>query len=139
MQDMKTYLAVDRDQDARALTPVTTSDFETWKEELSPRARAAVEAAQFTGEAFTQAILPGSDADAWSVAVGLGAAGEADMWALAASAKGLPQGTYRLDGEAPQGAALGRALGQYRFDRYLRGDAPQPRVLRVADQDILTE
>ncbi|MHB9878836.1 leucyl aminopeptidase family protein [Pacificimonas sp. ICDLI1SI03] len=139
MQDMKTYLAVDRDQGARALTPVTTSDFEPWKEELSPRARAAVEAAQFTGEAFTQAILPGSDADAWSVAVGLGAAGEADMWALAASAKALPQGTYRLDGEAPQGAALGWALGQYRFDRYLRGDAPQPRVLLVADQDILTE
>ena len=66
------------------------------------------------------ALLPGADGRLGRVLVGIG--DDDPLWALAGLPSALPPGRYRLTPEPPPGdagrAALGWALGSYRFDRY---------------------
>ena len=58
----------------------------------------------------------------------VGCEGHDELWALAALPQSLPQGVYRLDAafgtEAATKAALGWALGTYRFERYRKETKP---------------
>lgn len=121
----------DAGQDAREIVLVDTAGFEAWHTALPARALAAVEAAQFKGEAGTRVVLPGSEAGTWSVA--FGAPAELGAWDLAAAVKALPAGRYRLaGGRDPGAAALGWMLAHYKFTRYLSDPKPvAPRVLIV--------
>lgn len=130
MNEFGSCFDVDRAQDARTLHTVREDRFDEWKNGLSPRHRAAVDAAAFDGKPGSLVILPGQEADGWTVAIGVEGRPELSAWALAGAAQKLAPGTYRLEDGDPGEAALGWALGQYRFDRYMSDrPAPEPRVL----------
>ncbi|WP_420142642.1 leucyl aminopeptidase family protein [Sphingomonas sp.] len=128
MTDFSALLIPDRDQPARLITPVAAADFESWLATQPERARAAVEAARFSGKPDTLVILPGDQAGEWSVAIGM-AEGN-DPWRLAYAASNLPEGSYRLAQGSPGDGALGWLLAQHRFDRYRqKPEAAGPRIL----------
>jgi leucyl aminopeptidase len=138
MTDFASLILPDRGQPARSLTLVAKGDFAEWLKTQPPRARAAIEAARFEGKADTLAILPGDEADAWSVAIGVD--GPVGPWTLAYAAAKLPEGTYRLAEGAPGDAALGWLLAQHRFDRYREKVEPQgPRILLTRDPARIDE
>lgn len=133
MTDFALLLQPDRGQPAHALRLVGKNGLEDWLKAQPPRARAAVTAQSFAGKAGEVAILPGESGDDWSAAVGIEDTGKMGPWALAKTAEALPEGTYRLDGDAGH-AALGWLLAQYRFDRYKKPERAQgPRVLLTGD------
>jgi len=128
MTDFASLIAADRGQPARPLQLIAKAEFADWLKGQPPRARAAVEAARFEAKADTLAILPGDEAEAWSVAIGVDAAG--GPWTLAAAAAKLPEGSYRLAERTPGDGALGWLLAQHRFDRYReKPETRGPRVL----------
>ena len=128
MTDFSPLLVADRRQPARILHRVTASGFEAWLKDQPQRSRTAVAAQRFKGEPGSLVILAGDKVDEWNAAFG---AGETpDPWDLAHAAAKLPEGLYRLAGQAAPGpAALGWLLAQHRFDRYR--SAPEPRGDRV--------
>jgi len=138
MTDFASLILPDRGQPARSLTLVAKADFAEWLKAQPARARAAVEAARFEAKADTHAILPGDEADAWSVAIG--ADGPMGPWTLANAAAKLPEGTYRLSAGTPGEAALGWLLAQHRFDRYReKSEAQGPRMLLTSDPARIDE
>ncbi len=139
MQDMTIYVAADRDQQAREIIPVTEAGFQNWYDDLSPRGKTAAKANAFTGKAGTLAIIPGGDADDWRVAAGIGDDAQG-VWTLAALPSRLPPGHYRLGTKAADETALGWALAQYRFDRYLsEAEDHEPRILLVGEEKLASE
>ncbi|HEU0067301.1 MAG TPA: leucyl aminopeptidase family protein [Sphingomonas sp.] len=117
-------LQADRGQPAYAITLLTPDGFEGWLGIQNAPTRAAAAGQRFTGTAGSHAILP--DGDGWQVVAAI--EDRASPWALAKLAEVLPEGQYRVVGEAPP--AIGWVLGRYRFDRYRKGAADSgPRVL----------
>jgi leucyl aminopeptidase len=138
MTDFTALLAPDRGQPARGIRLVTASGLADWIATQPARVRTAVAAARFEGKADTLAILPGDDAEAWDVAVGVEE--RADPWALAHAASKLPEGTYRLADGVPGEAALGWLLAQHRFDRYRKTeDGHGARILLTSDPAHIDE
>ncbi|MGB7404501.1 MAG: leucyl aminopeptidase family protein [Pacificimonas sp.] len=128
MTDLSKCLDSAPNEDARKIIPVTEEDFEAWREALSPRAAAAVKASRFAGAAGSFAIVPGTEADDWYIATGIGGE-DGDLWSLAHLPRKLPPGRYRYGGDLPNGSALGWTLAQYRFDRYRPSEDTEPRTL----------
>jgi leucyl aminopeptidase len=125
--DPAPLLQPDRGQPARAIEIVETAGFDAWLTHQPARARASIAAQKMAGKAGASAILPGDGHEDWSLAVVVKSA-VLGPWDLAKLAETLPEGSYRLSGDA--GAAmLGWALGQYRFDRYRSPEGDGPRVL----------
>ncbi len=142
MTDYATLLQPDKDQPARTIEIITKAAFEDWYKALPPRARAAVDAAQFKAKSGEQVRLHGAEPEDWSVAVG--APDTSGVWDLAPVAASLPAGTYRLAGGDPAGdpgpRALGWLLAHYRFDRYLSAADPVPeRVLLTPNPAMMGE
>jgi leucyl aminopeptidase len=119
------------DEDA---IPVRLLTKETWpgiSAELEPVARAYAEATGFDGRPGSLLLLPAADGSIATVLVGIEDGAEADPFDLARLATALPKGVYRLaDRPAEPGlAALGFALGTYRFDRYRERPAKEVRLV----------
>ncbi|MCM8735067.1 leucyl aminopeptidase family protein [Azospirillum sp. A1-3] len=116
---LATLLAVDG-PDTVALTPVTKAGLADWLAGQSPAVASWVKAVGFTGEAGSTVFLPGPDGAVAHVLAGVSAID--DLWAFAGLPASLPAGSYRidaaLDARAATRAALGWALGSYRFSRY---------------------
>jgi leucyl aminopeptidase len=116
---LATLLAVDG-PDTVALTPVTKAGLADWLAGQSPAVASWVKAVGFTGEAGSTVFLPGPDGAIAHVLAGVSAVD--DLWAFAGLPSSLPAGSYRidaaLDARAATRAALGWALGSYRFSRY---------------------
>ncbi|PWC51117.1 leucyl aminopeptidase family protein [Azospirillum melinis] len=116
---LATLLAVDG-PDTVALTPVTKAGLADWLAAQSPATASWVKAVGFTGEAGSTVFLPGPDGAVARVLAGVSAVD--DLWAFAGLPAALPAGSYRidaaLDARAATRAALGWALGSYRFSRY---------------------
>ncbi|CAO3355737.1 leucyl aminopeptidase family protein [Azospirillum palustre] len=116
---LATLLAVDG-PDTVALTPVTKAGLADWLAAQSPATASWVKAVGFTGEAGSTVFLPGPDGAVARVLAGVSAVD--DLWAFAGLPAALPAGSYRidaaLDARAATRAALGWALGSYRFTRY---------------------
>lgn len=116
---LATLLAVDG-PDTVALTPVTKAGLADWLAAQSPATASWVKAVGFTGEAGSTVFLPGPDGAVARVLAGVSAVD--DLWAFAGLPASLPSGSYRidaaLDARAATRAALGWALGSYRFTRY---------------------
>ncbi len=126
--DFSSLLQPDNGQPARSIEIIAPTAFDEWYKALAPRARAAVDAAQFKGKSGEQVRLPGEAADDWSFV--LGTPDPRSIWDLAATATALPAGTYRLASGDPGLTALGWLLAHYRFDRYRSSADPVPqRVL----------
>lgn len=116
---LATLLAVDG-PDTVALTPVTKAGLADWLAAQSPAVASWVKAVGFTGEAGSTVFLPGPDGAVAHVLAGVSAVD--DLWAFAGLPASLPAGSYRidatLDARVATRAALGWALGSYRFSRY---------------------
>ncbi|SMF63534.1 leucyl aminopeptidase [Azospirillum oryzae] len=120
---LATLLAVDG-PDTVALTPVTKAGLADWLAGQSPAVASWVKAVGFTGEAGSTVFLPGPDGAVAHVLAGVSAVD--DLWAFAGLPASLPAGSYKidskiegaLDARAATRAALGWALGSYRFSRY---------------------
>lgn len=116
---LATLLAVDG-PDTVALTPVTKATLADWLAAQSPATASWVKAVGFTGEAGSTVFLPGPDGAVARVLAGVSAVD--DLWAFAGLPASLPAGSYKidtaLDARAATRAALGWALGSYRFSRY---------------------
>jgi leucyl aminopeptidase len=134
MTDYSTTIQPDKGQPARTIHLVGDAGFDDWLKARTPRERAAIAAARFKPTAYAFAILPGNDADDWSVVSGLGSGAVLTSWGLATLAEKLPEGTYRLAEGEPGKALFGWITGQYRFTRYRDDkDTRGPRVLLTSD------
>ncbi|NNM73661.1 leucyl aminopeptidase family protein [Enterovirga aerilata] len=114
--------------------PVRLTTEERWPAlaaELDPIGRAYAEAIGFDGKAGSLAPVPDASGAVGSVLVGMGAKDATDPFDLARLATSLPEGTYRLADppDEPALAALGFALGSYRFDRYRERPGKDVRLL----------
>ncbi len=134
------FLVTESPPDAVPIWPVAEEDFEAWCAARSRTLRTWVEASGFRPDRFRHLCLPGEDGQLAGVILGLGGGGEAlgDPWVYAGLPQDLPPGTYRieaaLDGHAATLAALGWALGTYRYRRY-KSDAPdrEPATLVIPE------
>ena len=132
MTDFANLLRPDRGEPAHALHLVAKAGLEDWLRDQPERVRSAVAAARFEAKPGTSAILPGDNAEDWSLALGIGET--IDPWTLAPAVERLPEGRYRPVGAAVGPAALGWLLAQHRFDRYRAAPEPLPeRILLVED------
>ncbi len=140
MTDFASLLQPDRKQDARTIHVVDAKGFDAWLGSQSARARAAAEAARFTGKAGEFALLPGDGVDDWAVGLGVKDAGELATWDLAGAVARLPAGSYRLADGKPGAGALGWLLAHYKFDRYLTEKKPvDSRVLLSSEPATIEE
>jgi leucyl aminopeptidase len=131
------------DAACRPLWLVREDDVDGWLARLPaaqrPRLAAWVRAQGFRGERGRVLACPGAAGELDGAALGLGAVAtleELTLQHLLPAADRLPPGAYRLaDALSPAAAtraALGWALGQYRFERYRHAAlAPAPAALVV--------
>lgn len=116
------------------IVAVTKDGLAAWREAATPRERAWVEALGFAAEPGKTALL--ADEQGRLARVLLGVEGEGDLWSWAGLPSTLPAGAYRLaPGSAgARSAALGWAIGGYRFDRYKsQASAPLARLVWPAE------
>ncbi|MBV8688134.1 MAG: leucyl aminopeptidase family protein [Alphaproteobacteria bacterium] len=140
MTALTDLLRADKGQPATAIHLVDKARFEPWLKAQPPRTRQAVAAQGFKGEGYQLAILPGERAEDWSAALGVADVGALSPWCLAKAAESLPEGRYRVEGQAPGLAALGWLLGQYRFDRYKEAkEKTGPRILLTSEPARIAE
>lgn len=140
MNDLSDLIQPDRGQPARSIHLTDPAHYEQWLAAQPPRHRAAIAAQKLTATAFASAILPGDDADDWSVVTIVANIDSVSPWCLARLAETLPQGTYRINAAEPGAAMLGWVLGQYRFERYRKDDKPTgPRTLLTGEPGRLPE
>jgi len=134
MTDYSDLVQPDKGQDARIIHLVDKKGYDDWLKGRSARERAALAAADYKPDGFAHAILPGDDADDWSVVTAVADAGNLSAWCLARLGQILPEGRYRLADGQPGKALFGWMSGQYRFDAYRsKRETRGPRVLLTAD------
>jgi leucyl aminopeptidase len=117
-------------RNARAL-PLEALDRAHWPvraKKLSARERRWAQACGFEARAGTFCLLPDVSGNAARVLAGVDAT--APQFALGAFPSLLPAGDYRLDNEllSATDAALGWALGAYRYSRYVAEPPAPPRL-----------
>lgn len=132
MTDFTSLLVADRGQSAQTIHLVDKDGFEDWLKQQPQRIRTAIAAQRFKAKGYELAILPGDDADDWSVALGVANVAALSPWCLAKAGANLPNGIYRLANGDPGPAALGWLLSQHSFDRYRSDPDPQPRATLVS-------
>jgi len=116
------------DAGAIPITVVAESALEEWLGTQPPQVSAWVKAAGFKGRGGETVSIPGEGGKPQRILAGRGAE-TVDIWRIAGLATSLPEGTYRLEsGADPQPAALGWALGAYRFERYKADKRPRPKL-----------
>ncbi len=88
-----------------------------WRRTQGATVEAWIEASGFTAEPGSLCLVPGGDGGLAHVLFGVDDAGLLGGWGGLPSR--LPEGVYRVESAAePETAALGWALGSYRFNRY---------------------
>ncbi len=118
------------DGDAAEIVALTEDALDGWLAEQPPETATWIRATRFAAKPDTQCLVAAPDGRLGRVVVGVAA--ERDPWAFAGLPAALPEGEYRLadgaGGQAATDAALGWALGAYRFGRYR---APGERLARL--------
>jgi leucyl aminopeptidase len=118
------------DETAIPVHAVTTEGLEAKLAELGATAWAKANA--FSADEGALLLLPNGDGEVAAALFGLGREGSTRPPLLAGKlATILPAGTYRLEGWPGNvgEAALGFALGSYRFERYLKPKTNAPRLV----------
>lgn len=119
------FLTEDQPQ-AVPLWPVTAVSLALWRAE-HPAAASWVESSGFAAAPGRVLLLPSPEGRLAGAL--LGVPETPDLWSFGGLSEALPEGLYRLTPEPEAGvataAALGFALGAYRFRRYLKA-APPP-------------
>ncbi len=114
---------------APALIPVTRTTWPTVAAGLGARQRRFAEGCGFAGQAGATCQVADARGEVARILCGIDAS--APEFALGGLPWRLPQGDYRLEGDAlaPRDAALGWALGSYHFARYRKARAKPARLL----------
>ncbi len=116
--------------DAIEIVALGEDGLEGWLAAEPPETAAWIGATRFAAKRGKHCLVPGADGAIARVL--LGVTGERDPWAYGGLPAALPDGDYRLadglDREAASDAALGWALGAYRFTRYRE---PEERLARL--------
>lgn len=117
--------------DAVPVMPMTNKDLKLWIEDQDENVRAYIKANRF--EASPQSVLQIFNKDGYPVRVLVGIDKEDKLYSYAQIAKDLPKRTYYIDAplnehDATQ-AAIGWALGQYQFDKYMTQKQDKPNKL----------
>ena len=117
---MLKHLTPDVAVGAVPIQPIRKAHWESWLESQSEPLKRWVASTRFSAKAGTFCLVPGTDGALERVLVGLSK--EENLWEWAALPGSLPEGTYTIEEELGQveadRAALGWALGSYRFERY---------------------
>lgn len=108
---------------------LTRAAYTGWVKSQAKACQAWLKSTAYKADAGNIALLPGRDGSLMRVVLGLGKPtrdpSKAEIWSFAALPSKLPKGRYQLEGDLePQiahDAALGWALGCYRYERYLTG------------------
>ncbi|MGH8183848.1 MAG: leucyl aminopeptidase family protein [Rhodanobacteraceae bacterium] len=118
-----------RGRRAVPLTPVTRAAWPGFAKTLGTRQQRCAQAGGFVGQPGAFCLLPDAHGDIARVVCGIDAA--SPPFALGGLPYRLPADDYRLDGDAlsPADAALGWALGSYRFARYRKPHTEPARLL----------
>ncbi|KIG16919.1 Peptidase B [Enhygromyxa salina] len=106
---------------------LTRSAYTGWVKGQSKASQAWLKSTNYKANAGNVALLPGRDGSLVRVVLGLGKPtrdpSKAELWSFAALPGKLPKGRYQLEGDleprVAHEAALGWALGCYRYERYL--------------------
>ena len=106
--------------EAVPVTVVTQESCEEWQAGQSAREKKWLKVNRFTGAPGKTCLIPAADGSLSKVVLGI--SDPLEIWDTAGLARNLPDGIYRLEGvrgkDASTRAALGWALGGYRFDAY---------------------
>ena len=120
-------------QSAQAIHVVSSTNIESFTESLNDSQQSWLTSMDFTGKAKTMIRLPDSEKEL--ILLGVGEGNDTELRDSAAwLSQQLPQGEYELCAEdvLQEELALGWALGQYQFDRYL-AKKHQPKQLLVSE------
>ena len=119
------------------LTPIGKAALAEWLDRQPATLRRWVGDTRFTAEPGTACLIGGADGGLDRVLVGIGEEGE--IWDWAALPAKLPEAVYRIDrplgAKGADAAALGWALGTYRFGRYRKHDGSFPTLVWPDDCD----
>ena len=121
------HLIDDSGEAGIAIRPIRKQDWKSFLEAREPAVKRWLEATRFDADPGKSRLVPRPEGDIREVLLGLGP--EPSPWDWAALPAELPPGNYHLEGVAPadaEAAALGWALGTYRFNRR---SAPKEREL----------
>ncbi|MBC8158954.1 MAG: leucyl aminopeptidase family protein [Alphaproteobacteria bacterium] len=152
---MADWLVETPDETATPLIARTEKDLDEWLAQQSPIVADWVAGSGFKAKPATHCLIPDGHGKPVSALCGVDPAQL--LWSWAGLRASLPHGIYRFDSEIssiqcqkdPESAALGWALGGYRFSRYQRDKGsdfpqmvwPQPcdraRVRRLAEAIFL--
>lgn len=130
-------LSVDRrGLHALPLTAVTRADWPVQAQKLGARQQRWATASGFVGQAAAFCLLPDAQGATARVVCGIGAS--TPPFALGGLPYRLPTGDYRLEGGGLTAvdAALGWALGSYRFARYRTTSRQPARLLDAWVQGV---
>lgn len=133
---MNVYLTCEGYDTAIPLHAVSAKELEPWLESLTPTQSRWARDNKFTGNKNEILKLAGPEGELAAVALGLGTEDElSNPWAIAALAKNLPDGNYRLAEDIDQRLCpIIWALAQYKFDRYLKQKNNHGAVLVLKDK-----
>jgi leucyl aminopeptidase len=126
-------------KNAVPITAVAEDGFDAWLGRQPARIKTWARTSGFRAQSGQISLLAAADGTLERVFLGLPKAPEGSqsgpdgtIWAFAACPFGLPEGTYRLAGRIGGArafdAALGWALGAYRFARYRKPERPPARL-----------
>jgi leucyl aminopeptidase len=122
---------------AVGIAPVTAANLKTWLKKQPAAIRRWVEDHRFKAEPATHLKLPARAGGLGGVLLGVEAG--TDIWSYGALPMAVPEGRYRIDAtlspEAASAAALGWALGSYRFTRYKKPKRAAAKLVWPAGAD----
>ena len=139
MTDPAHPILAETDGKAILVHPVAESEVEAFLARKRAPVRTYATANKFAGKVGQVLVVPGASGAVEQVLMGVGS-GRADLSLLRGLAGKLPAGDYALS-RLPKGldgeqAALGFALGTYRYDRYKKRGEPIPRLLAPKGVDV---
>lgn len=119
------------------IAPVTARDLKAWLKRQPAAIRRWVEDNGFKADPATHLKLPARAGGIGAVLLGIEPG--TDIWSYGALPLALPEGRYRIDAKlapaAASAAALGWALGSYRFTRYKKPKRAAAKLLWPAEAD----
>jgi len=123
-------------KNAIAITLISTSELESWKETLSKSQANWLEKNQFQAAAGEVLLFSDENGNVQNIAAGRGKE-EYDPWLFSKIASTLPKGVYHfetpLDDMDADLAAFGWAMADYKFDHYLKEKKQTKAVLAVPE------
>jgi leucyl aminopeptidase len=136
MTEISDLIKPDRGQDATPIHLVNAEGFADFAKTLTASQRASLKGQKFEGRGYQVGIVP--DGDGFFAVGGVANPKSLSSWCLAKLAEDLPEGAYRLAGEAAETGAgpamFGWLTAQYRFTRYKAEENPVgPRVLLTGE------